>query len=68
VLEIKGNTRETIKNNRWKLKNNTKGTQTTDWNLLNKIRKWKWRWNEEGTYLDEDLEEMDTPLGGDDPR
>jgi len=27
------------------------------------VRKWKWRWNEEGTYLDEDLEEMDTPLG-----
>jgi len=23
----------------------------------------KWKWNEEGTYLDEDLEEMDTPLG-----
>jgi len=39
--------RKRNKNNRWKMKNNTKGTQTIDWNLLNKIR--KWRWKEEGT-------------------
>jgi len=31
--------------------------------LLKHDSKWKWRWNEEGTYLDEDTKEMDTPLG-----
>jgi len=44
------------------LKNNTKGTKHR-LELLKHDSKWKWRLNEEGTYLDEDLEEMDMLLG-----